>query len=85
MFNLIGNAIKFTFRGKILIEVSKALDYLVTKVKDTGVGIKPEDQRKLFKFFGKLSDPNKINKNGMGLGLTISKFIVEKLNGEIEV
>jgi K+-sensing histidine kinase KdpD len=35
----------------------------------------------LFKFFGKLSDPNKINKSGMGLGLTITKMIVEKLNG----
>lgn len=53
-------------------------------MKDTGIGIKNEDKSKLFKFFGKLSDPNKINKNGMGLGLTISKFIVEKLNGEIE-
>jgi K+-sensing histidine kinase KdpD len=37
----------------------------------------------LFKFFGKLSDPKKINKNGMGLGLTICKLIVEKLNGEL--
>jgi signal transduction histidine kinase len=57
----------------------------MTMVKDTGIGIKNEDQRKLFKVFGKLSDPNKINKSGMGLGLTITKFIVEKLNGVLEM
>jgi len=51
---------------------------LITKVSDTGVGIKPDDLNKLFKFFGKLADSSKINKGGMGLGLTISKMIVEQ-------
>jgi two-component system sensor histidine kinase EvgS len=58
---------------------------LSTSVRDTGIGIRKEDQTKLFKFFGKLSDPNKINKSGMGLGLTISKLIVEKLNGQLKL
>ena len=74
---MIGNAIKFTFHGHIKVNVKMHRGYLQTKVKDTGVGIKQEDLNKLFKFFGKLVDPSKINKGGMGLGLTISKMIVE--------
>jgi len=41
------------------------------KVCDNGVGIAPEDQQKLFKAFGKLDNTNKLNKEGIGLGLTI--------------
>ena len=77
MFNLIGNAVKFTFEGFIRIHISINEDRLVTSVEDTGIGIKDEDKEKLFKFFGKLSSTNKVNKGGMGLGLTISKSIVE--------
>ena len=45
----------------------------MTKVKDTGGGMKEEDLTKLFQNFGKLEDAKKINKGGLGLGLTISK------------
>jgi signal transduction histidine kinase len=44
---------------------------------DTGVGISTEDLDKLFKFFGKISKTKEINKGGMGLGLTISKMILQ--------
>ena len=54
-------------------------------VRDTGVGIKREDLTKLFKFFGKISSTKDINKSGMGLGLTISKMIIEQFGGEIDV
>jgi signal transduction histidine kinase len=50
---------------------------LITVVQDTGIGIKNDDLNKLFKFFGKLTTSSKINRGGMGLGLTISKMIVE--------
>jgi signal transduction histidine kinase len=60
-------------------------DNLVTVVEDTGVGIKNNDLNKLFKFFGKLTNTSKINRGGMGLGLTISKMIVEQMNGKISV
>lgn len=51
---------------------------LCTEVKDTGVGIKKEDMTKLFQYFGKLVNKSEMNVTGMGLGLTISKMIVEK-------
>ena len=60
-------------------------DVLTTVVRDTGVGIKREDLDKLFKFFGKLTSTRDINRGGMGLGLTISKMIVQQLGGDIEV
>jgi signal transduction histidine kinase len=54
-------------------------------VQDTGVGIKQEDLALLFKFFGKVSSTKDINQSGMGLGLTISKMLVEKFGGDIGV
>jgi signal transduction histidine kinase len=45
-------------------------------VSDTGIGIAPEDIQKLFLFFGKLESSKKVNKGGMGLGLTISRMII---------
>ena len=79
LFNLIGNAVKFTFSG----EVSLTFDYenltkmLTGSVRDTGVGIKQEDIDKLFRFFGMISSTKDINRGGMGLGLTISKLIIQ--------
>ncbi|CDW76333.1 multi-sensor hybrid histidine kinase [Stylonychia lemnae] len=53
---------------------------LVTQVTDTGIGISSEDIKKLFVFFGKVDCQKSINQSGMGLGLTISKMIVEQLH-----
>ncbi|CDW77541.1 multi-sensor hybrid histidine kinase [Stylonychia lemnae] len=85
IFNLIGNAIKFTFQGYIKISLKFEGQYLKTSVKDTGIGIKEQDLTKLFKFFGKLTCSQSINKGGMGLGLSISKVIAQQLKGEIMV
>ena len=49
---------------------------MTTKIKDTGVGIPEKELDKLFKFFGKILHHEKINENGMGLGLSISKMII---------
>lgn len=75
IFNLIGNAVKFTFEGGITIRVNYQNNILVTECEDTGIGIKEEDKVKLFKSFGKLHDSKDINKNGLGLGLNISQLI----------
>lgn len=85
--NLIKNAIKFTRGGVIMITSSYCYttEILTVKVKDSGVGIEPEDISKLFTRFGKLHRTAKINNDGIGLGLTIVKEIVESCNGSIMV
>lgn len=87
LFNLVGNAVKFTYQGEIAIEFRyEAVQRVLSgTVRDTGVGIRQEDMSKLFKFFGQISSTKDINKSGMGLGLTISKMIIQQLGGEINL
>jgi signal transduction histidine kinase len=89
LINLIANALKFTYNGSISIRVcpTRIGDQRAAKfdVRDTGIGISEEDQNKLFKLFGMLKDKNKINPNGCGIGLTVSKRYVEMLKGEFEM
>jgi signal transduction histidine kinase len=56
---------------------------LEVEVRDSGVGIKEEDQKKLFKLFGYLDTTKELNTRGIGLGLYISKLIVQQFGGEI--
>ena len=82
------NAIKFTDEGQVqtIIKISKNdkdEEFLVIRVKDTGVGIARSDQKKLFKLFGFVQDQKQVNVNGIGLGLVISKLIVEQYDGQI--
>ena len=58
---------------------------MIITIEDTGLGIKKEDLQKLFKHFGKLKDKKKINEKGTGLGLNISRRIVESMGGTINV
>lgn len=60
-------------------------DKIVVSVLDTGIGIKPEDQQTLFQMFVCLKNSRKLNSQGIGLGLYISKHIVEQFNGHIIV
>jgi len=90
IINLVNNAIKFTQSGNIIIEVklkkelNKSLD-IEFKVKDTGIGIKKENQKKLFKSFSQ-SDASSTRKyGGTGLGLAISKNLVEMMDGNISL
>ena len=91
MLNIFSNAVKFTDRdGKIMImtelknnDMNQSL--LRISITDTGIGIKKKNQNKLFKMFGSIKDEKKkINTNGIGLGLVISKLIVNKFDGEID-
>lgn len=83
LINLVKNATKFTSQGHIKIMASYHQDEenLVMQVEDTGVGIAKEDMRKLFTRFGKLKRTAAMNSEGLGLGLTIVKQIVESAGG----
>lgn len=88
--NLLSNASKFTSVGKIAVEVVKTaqmnqraeLFFLVT---DTGIGIAKEDQDKLFKSFSQVDASISRQYGGTGLGLNISKQLVEMMGGNISV
>ena len=58
--------------------------YLQVEIIDSGIGIKEEDQAKLFKLFGFVSDSAHMNTSGIGLGLVISQQIVDQFEGSIK-
>ncbi len=86
MANLISNAINYTpDGGKILVRSYEKKGHLVIEVEDTGIGIAPEDQKRIFdKFYRVKSDRNR-NISGTGLGLPIVKGIIEAHLGTIEL
>ncbi len=86
VFNLLSNAVKFTpDGGRVGIEASKEEEDIRVTVWDTGIGIKEEDQGKLFKEFQQLDSGADKEFEGTGLGLALSKRLVEMRNGKIWV
>lgn len=87
--NLLTNAIKYTNHGSISIDISSTNDNnianLTIKVSDTGIGIRKENLEKLFTKFERLDTEINSNIEGTGLGLVITKKLVELMNGTIEV
>ena len=81
--NLVGNAVKFTDKGEIEINVTKKEGLAAVSVRDTGVGIRKEDLDKLFKAFRQIPIEGGL-KEGTGLGLYLSKKIANLLGGEIK-
>ena len=85
--NLVGNAIKFTTEGKIsvsLIEENQT-PKLKVSIRDSGIGMTPEQLTKIFSPFVQADSGVTRKFGGTGLGLTISKRIVNSLGGEIQV
>ena len=68
-----------------MLEPEENEDKLVLAVMDSGVGIKPLDQAKLFKLFGTISSTKKLNTKGVGLGLSICKMISNAFGGDTAV
>jgi GAF domain-containing protein/HAMP domain-containing protein/anti-sigma regulatory factor (Ser/Thr protein kinase) len=85
LLNLVGNAVKFTDQGEIAIGASTENGDFVLSVRDTGPGIAPEDQGKIFEEFQQVDSSNTRKKGGTGLGLAISKRMVEMHGGRISV
>jgi signal transduction histidine kinase/HAMP domain-containing protein len=86
LVNLLSNAFKFTpDGGTITVEVQKAVGEVVFSVEDTGPGISEEDQKRLFRPFEQLQSPLTKKVKGTGLGLHLSKRLVELHGGRIWV
>lgn len=87
--NLLSNAVKYTKQGTVTLTAKGiyAQDkyVLCISVKDTGIGIKPEDLEKLFESFRRLEEQKNRYIEGTGLGLNITKQLVEMMGGSIEV
>jgi PAS domain S-box-containing protein len=87
LFNLAGNAIKFTENGgvSIIVEPSARPDAISISVHDTGIGISPQDQARIFLEFEQAEGGPTRKFGGTGLGLTISNKIIESMGGSIAV
>jgi signal transduction histidine kinase len=83
MLNLISNAVKFTERGSVTCQARQCNDEIVVSVIDTGVGIVAADHARIFEKFAQAGDPHTGRSKGTGLGLPISKQIVEHHGGRI--
>ncbi|MFT7109985.1 MAG: signal transduction histidine kinase/CheY-like chemotaxis protein [Psychrobacter glaciei] len=86
IMNLLSNSIKFTEQGeiKVSLEVENNKDIKIS-IADTGIGIKPDDIKKLFTRFTQVTDDSAKNMEGAGLGLAISLGIIKQMNGDIKV
>ncbi len=88
--NLMGNAIKFTDRGEVSVQTTLLEDHpdelkIRFQVRDTGIGIAPKHQSKIFESFAQEDSSTTRNHGGTGLGLTISRRLVELMGGEMSL
>jgi signal transduction histidine kinase len=85
LLNLVGNALKFTPRGHVLVSVSQTTDGFEFRIQDTGIGIPPENLETLFSPFSQANVATYRKFGGSGLGLAISRRLVSMMGGEIYV
>ena len=87
LLNIVNNAIKFTHQGSISLslKLEKSKKLLIFCIIDTGIGIEESDQEKLFKPFSQVDDSTTRQFEGNGLGLVISKNLVQLMQGEISL
>lgn len=85
LLNLINNAIKFTSNGEIVLEVNVQNDQVVVSVSDTGIGIASSEIKAVFNEFYRSERSIESGIGGMGLGLVITRQLIEKHGGHIEV
>ena len=90
IINLLTNAVKYSEKGQVVLKLGQKYEIqkgflLVVTVKDTGIGIKKEDQEKLFDSFARVDALKNRGVEGTGLGLTITKRIVDQMGGNIKL
>jgi two-component system sensor histidine kinase/response regulator len=82
--NLVGNAIKFTPRGEVVVEVGREGRYARLSVRDTGPGISPQERAVIFEEY-KQTQEERTRRRGTGLGLAITRRLVLMHRGSIRV
>lgn len=85
LYNLVGNACKFTQAGRVRIEGFAVEQRYVVRVIDTGIGIRREDLDKLFNDFTQLDSSHTRKYGGSGLGLAVSRRLIRIMGGDITV
>lgn len=85
MYNLVGNAVKFTQSGSVVVRASQEEDLVHIDVSDTGIGIPSDKLVNIFKSFEQVDGSSVRGQGGTGLGLAITKQLVEGHGGEIRV
>jgi len=87
LLNLLGNAVKFTDTGEVALEArhDENTDEVVIVVRDTGIGIAKGDQTRLFVKFSQVDGSFKRRHQGAGLGLVITKSLVQRMGGQISM
>jgi PAS domain S-box-containing protein len=85
LLNLLTNAVKYTEQGRVTVSAFRDDGHLVIGVADTGIGISPEHLEVIFEEFGRVDDSSTRKVDGLGLGLSISRRLVELHDGRIWV
>ena len=83
--NLVGNAVKYTQKGEVRVEVTGGDDWATLVVRDSGIGIPKEALPQLFKEFFRARNARAVEERGTGLGLAIVKGLVDRYAGAVEV
>jgi signal transduction histidine kinase len=85
MINLVGNSIKYTEKGKVEIVTRIEGKKILIAVEDTGIGMSAEERKGLFEKFNRIKNDQTMKIEGTGLGLWITKQLIEQMKGEIQV
>lgn len=85
LFNVGGNAVKFTSHGYVKISIDQKINSLIFLVSDTGIGIPESDQNQIFNQFKKASNNSSEKIEGTGLGLALSRLLAKLLGGTVKL
>jgi CheY-like chemotaxis protein/anti-sigma regulatory factor (Ser/Thr protein kinase) len=85
LINLLSNAIRYTDTGHVSLTVRYSGQVARFDIEDTGIGIAPEDQKRIFEPFERVEHPERSLRSGSGLGLTITRVLTEAMGGELSV